>query len=45
MQVYVLAMVPPSGEITTTEGISSISLNYFPIKLDKCFNVSSECHL
>jgi len=45
MQVYVPATVPPSGEVTTTEGIFSIPLNYFPIELDKCFNVSSEYHL
>ena len=29
MQVYIPVMVPPSGEIATTEGISSILLNYF----------------
>ena len=43
MQMYISAMVLPSGEITTTEGISSFILNYFPIELDKCFIVSSEC--
>ena len=42
MQVYVPAMVPPSGEIATTEGISSILLNYFSIKLERCFNISFE---
>ena len=40
MQVYVPAMVPPTGEIATTEGISSILLNCFSIRLGKCFNVS-----
>ena len=30
MQAYVFATVPPSGEVTTAEGISSILLNYFP---------------
>ena len=35
MQVYVPAMVPPSGEVTTTEDISSIPLNYFPVELGK----------
>ena len=30
MQVDIPAMVPPSGEVTTTEGISSISPNYYP---------------
>ena len=45
MQVYVPVMVPPSEEIIVTESISFIPLNYFPIELDKCFNVSSECHL
>jgi len=33
--VYVPAMVPPSGEVTTTEDISSIPLNYFPVELGK----------
>ena len=28
MQMDVPAMVPPSGEVSTTEGISSIPLNY-----------------
>ena len=42
MQVYVPVMVPPSGEITTTEGISFILLNCLPIKLGRCFNVSFE---
>jgi len=42
MQVYVPAMVPPSGEVTTTEGISSIPLNYFPVELGICFNTSFE---
>ena len=37
MQVDVLTMVPPSGEVTTTEGISSFPLNYYPIELDKIF--------
>jgi len=35
MQVYVPAMVPPSGKVTTTEDISSIPLNYFPVELGK----------
>ena len=30
MQVDVPAMVSPSGEVATTEGIFSIPLNYFP---------------
>ena len=42
MQVYIPAMVPPSGEVTTTEGISSIPLNYFPLEFGKCFNTSFE---
>ena len=42
MQVYVLAMVPQSGEVTTNEGISSIPLNYFPMELGKYFNTSFE---
>ena len=33
MQAYVPAMVLPLGEITTTKGISSIPLNYFPVEL------------
>ena len=37
MQVYVPAMVSPSGEVTTTEDISSFPLNYYPIELDKMF--------
>jgi len=45
MPVDVPTMVPPSGEVTTIESISSASLNYFPIELDKCFNASSKCHL
>ena len=45
MQVDVPAMVPTSGEVATIEGISSISLNYYPIELDKYFNTSSEYHL
>ena len=40
MQVYVHAMVSPSGEIATAEGISSILLNYFSINLGRCFNIS-----
>jgi len=40
MQVYVPGMVPPTGEIATTEDISSILLNCFSIRLGKCFNVS-----
>ena len=32
MQAYVPVMVPPSREVTTTEGISSLLLNYFSIK-------------
>ena len=42
MQVYVPAMVPPSGEVPTAEGISFILLNCFPIKLGRCFNISFE---
>jgi len=42
MQVYVPVMVPPSGEITTTEGISSILFNCFSIKWGKCFNIFFE---
>ena len=42
MQVYVPAMVPPSGEIATAEGISSILLNCFSIKLGRFFNISFE---
>ena len=37
MQVYVTVMVPPSGEIASTEGISSILLNCFSIELGRCF--------
>ena len=34
----------PSGEIATTEGISSIPLNHYSINLDKrCFNTSFKC--
>jgi len=40
MQMYVPAMVSPTCEISTTEGISSILLNCFSIRLGKCFNVS-----
>ena len=42
MQVYVPAIVQPSIEVTTTESISSISRNYFPVELDRCFNTSFE---
>ena len=45
MQVDVPVMVPPSGEIAITEGISSIPLNYYPIELGKCFNTSFKFHL
>jgi len=38
--VYVPAMVPPSGEVTITEGNFSIPLNYFPVELGRCFNTS-----
>ena len=38
MQVYIPVMVPPSGEVTTVEGVSSVLLNYLPIKLGRCFN-------
>jgi len=38
MQGYVPAMVPPTVEIATTEGISFIFLNWFFIKLGQCFN-------
>ena len=45
MQVDVLATAPPSGEVATTEGISSIPLDHYFIGLDKyCFNASFECH-
>jgi len=44
MQVYVLAMVPPSGGVTA-EGISSILLNYFFVELGRCFNTSFESFL
>ena len=37
MQVDIPAMVPPLGEVTTTEGISSFPLNYYPIELVKIF--------
>ena len=40
MQVDVPAVVPSSGEVTTTECISSIPLNYFPIELGRCFITS-----
>ena len=40
MQGYVPAMVPPTTEIAITKGISFILLNYFSIKLGKCFNIS-----
>ena len=42
MQAYVPAMVPPSGEVTTIEDISSIPLNYFSIELGRYFNASFE---
>jgi len=42
MQVYVPAMVLPTGEIATAEGISSILLNCFSIRLGKCFNIFFE---
>jgi len=45
MQVDVPTMVPPSREITATEGISSIPLNYYPIELGKGLNTSFEFHL
>jgi len=35
--VDVPVMILPSREIAATEGISSISINYYPIELDKCF--------
>jgi len=38
-------MALPSGEVATTEGISSIPLDHYFIGLDKCyFNASFECH-
>ena len=37
MQVYVPALVRPSGEVATTEGISFILLNCFSIRLGRCF--------
>ena len=37
MQAYVPAMVPPSREVTTAEGIFSILLNYFPHRVGKMF--------
>jgi len=40
MQGYVPAMVLPTGEIATTEGISFILHNCFSIRLGKCFNIS-----
>jgi len=42
MQAYVPAMVPSSGEVTTSEGISSIFLNISPIELGRYFNPSFE---
>ena len=42
MQAYVPAMVPPSREVTTAEGISFILLDYFSVELGKCFNPSFE---
>ena len=42
MQTYVPAMVSPSGEVTTAEGIYSIPLNYFPFELGRYFNTSFE---
>jgi len=33
IQVDVLAMVPPSGEVTTTQGISSIPLFFFHLNI------------
>ena len=42
LQVYVPAIVPPTGEIATAEGISSILLNCFSISLRKYFNISFE---
>jgi len=42
MQTYVPAMVLPSVEVTTTEGIPSIPLNYFPVELGRCFNTLFE---
>ena len=42
MQAYVPVMVPPAEEIATAEGISFILLNYFSIRLGKCFNISFE---
>ena len=42
MQVYVSMMVPPLGEVTTIEGISSILFNCFSIKLGRYFNISFE---
>ena len=38
MQVYVPAIVSPTGEIATAEGISSILLNCFSIRLGKYCN-------
>ena len=38
MQAYFSAMVLPSGEVATSEGISSIPFNYFSIELERCFN-------
>ena len=46
MQVDVPAMVPPLGEVATTEGISSIPLNYYSKDLNKrCLKASFERHL
>ena len=42
MQMYVPAMVPLTGEIATAEGISSILLNCFSVKLGRCINISFE---
>ena len=42
MQMYIPAMVLPSGEVVTAEGISSILFNCFSIKLERCFNISFE---
>ena len=42
MQANVHAMVLPSREVTTAEGISSIPLNYFPFELGRYFNTSFE---
>ena len=42
MQAYIPAMIPPSGEVTIAEGISSILIDYFSIELGRCFNPSFE---